>query len=56
MTMVNWRTIGQLRQRKLSFGVKIVQSGFTKDAQWLISAEKVWTQLFLHLTLLNMYL
>ncbi len=29
-----------LRQRKPSFGVKIVLSGFTKDTQWRISAEK----------------
>ncbi len=43
-----------LRQRKPSFVIKIVLSGFTKDAQWRISAEKGWTQLFLHLTLLNM--
>ncbi len=42
-------------QRKPSFGVKIVLSGF-KDAQWRISAEKAWKELFLHLTLLNMYL
>ncbi len=38
------------------FGVKIVLSGFTKDSQWWISAEKAWTQLFLRLTLLNMHL
>ncbi len=44
-----------LRQRKPSFGIKIVLSGFTKDAQWRISTEKAWTQLFLHLTLLNMH-
>ncbi len=35
-----------LRQPKPSFGVKIVLSGFTKDVQWRISAEKAWTQLF----------
>lgn len=45
-----------MRQRKLSFGVKIVQSGFTKDAQWQISAEKSWTQLCLRLSLLNMHI
>ncbi len=45
-----------LRQRRPSFAVKIVLSGFTKDAQWRISAEKAWTQLFLCLTLLNMHL
>ncbi len=45
-----------LHQRKPSFGVKTVLSGFTKDAQWQISAEKAWTQLFLRLTLLNMHL
>ncbi len=44
-----------LRQRKPSFGVKIVLSGFTKDAQWRISAGKAWTQLLLRLTLLNMH-
>ncbi len=35
-----------LRQRKPSFGIKIVLSGFTKDAQWQISAEKAWTVIF----------
>ncbi len=35
-----------LRQRKLSFGIKIVLSGFTKDAQWRISTEKAWTVIF----------
>ncbi len=45
-----------LHQCKLSFGVKIVLSDFTKDAQWRISAEKAWAQLFLHMTLLNMHL
>ncbi len=43
-------------QRKPSFGIKIVLSGFNKDAQWRFSAEMAWTQLFLHLTLLNMRL
>ncbi len=42
--------------RKLSFGIKIVLSGFTKDAQWGISAEKAWIQLLLRLTVLNMHL
>ncbi len=28
------------------FGVKIVLSGFTKDSQWWISAEKAWTVIF----------
>ncbi len=32
----------------------IVLSVFTIDAQYRISAEKAWTQLFLPLTLLNM--
>ncbi len=35
-----------MRKCKPSFGVKIVLSGFTKDAQWRISAEKVWTVIF----------
>ncbi len=30
-----------LCQCKPSFGIKTVQSGFTKDMQWRISAEKV---------------
>ncbi len=34
-------------QHKPCFGVKIVLSGFTKDAQWSVNAEKAWTQLFL---------
>ncbi len=34
-----------LRQRKPSFVIKIVLSGFTKDAQWQISTDKAWTQL-----------
>ncbi len=34
-----------LHKRKPSFGIKIILSGFTKDAQWKICAEKVWTQL-----------
>ncbi len=34
-----------LRQRKPSFGIKIVLSGFT-NAQWRISAEKAWTVIF----------
>ncbi len=50
------RFTNSLWQRKLSFGVKIVLSGFTKDAQWRISTEKAWTQIFLPLTLLNMHL
>ncbi len=50
------RFTNSLRQWKPSFGIKIVLSGFTKDAQWRISTEKVWTQLFLRLTLLNMHL
>ncbi len=50
------RFANSLRQRKLSFDVKIVLSGFIKDAQWRISAEKAWTQLFLCQTLLNMHL
>ncbi len=37
-----------------SFGVNIVLLGFSEDAQRRISIEKAWTQLFLHLTLLNM--
>ncbi len=41
-----------LCQHKPSFGVKIVLSGFTKDKQWWISTEKVWTRLFLCLTFL----
>ncbi len=45
------RFTNSLCQRKLSFGIKIVLSGFTKDAQRRINAEKSWTQLFLHLTL-----
>ncbi len=49
------RFTNSLHQRKLSFGVKML-SGCTKDAQWRISAEKAWTQLFLWLTLLNMHL
>ncbi len=40
------RFTNSLRQPKLSFGVKIVLSEFTKDVQWRISAEKAWTQLF----------
>ncbi len=44
------RFINSLRQRKPSFGVR-----FTKDTQWRISTEKAWTQLFVHLTLLNMH-
>ncbi len=35
-----------LHQRKPSFAVKIVLSGFTKDTQWSISAEKAWTVIF----------
>ncbi len=37
-----------LRQRKPSFGVKKILSvsGFTKDTQWEISAEKAWTVIF----------
>ncbi len=35
-----------LHQHKPSFAVKIVLSGFTKDAQWRISAEKAWTVIF----------
>ncbi len=50
------RFTNSLRQCKPFFGIKIVLSGFTKDAQWRISAEKLWTRLFLHLTLLNMHL
>ncbi len=45
-----------LRQRKQSFDIKIIASGFTKDAQWKISTEKVWTQLFLYMNLLNIHL
>ncbi len=37
------RFTNSLHQHKPSFGVKIVLSGFTKDAQW---AEKVWTVIF----------
>ncbi len=29
-----------------SFAIKIVLSGFTKDEQWRISAEKAWTVIF----------
>ncbi len=50
------RFTNSLGQCTPSFAVKIVLSGFTKDTQWRISAEKVWTQLFLSLTLLNMHL
>ncbi len=57
--VVNWylraRFTNSLHQHKPSFGMKIVLSGFTKDAQWKISTEKAWTQLFLCLTLLNMH-
>ncbi len=35
-----------LHQSKQSFGVKIVLSGFTKDTQWRIIAEKAWTVIF----------
>ncbi len=35
-----------LRQRKPSFEVKKILSGFTKDTQWEISAEKAWTVIF----------
>ncbi len=35
-----------LCQRKPFFGVKIVLSGFTKDAQCRLSAEKAWTVIF----------
>ncbi len=35
-----------LRQHKPSFGVKKVLSGFTKDTQWEIIAEKAWTVIF----------
>ncbi len=49
------RFTNSLHQRKPSFGIKIVLSGFTKDAQWRISAEKAWT-VFLRSTLLNMHL
>ncbi len=35
-----------LRQHKPSFGVIIVLSVFIKDAQWRISAVKVWTVIF----------
>ncbi len=40
--------MGQIYQQlcKPPFSVKIVLSGFTKDAQWRISTEKAWTQLF----------
>ncbi len=34
-----------LHQCKVSFGVKLVLSGFTK-AQWRITTENEWTQLF----------
>ncbi len=49
-----------LHKRKLSFGIKIVLSGFTKDAQSLIKKKKLrWkgvdTVTFLRLILLNMY-
>ncbi len=33
--------------------LKLYCQVFIKDTQWRISAEKVWTELFLHLTLLN---
>ncbi len=39
--------------QNMYFGVKIVTLGFTK---WRICAGKARTQLFLHLTLLNMHL
>ncbi len=35
-----------LHQRKQSFGIKIVLSGFTKDMQRRIGAEKAWTAIF----------
>ncbi len=44
-----------LRQHNPSFGVKLLLSGFTKDTQWEISAEKVWTVNFAT-HLLNMHL
>ncbi len=40
------RFTNSLCQRKPSFGVKIVLSVFTKDAQWRISAKKAWTVIF----------
>ncbi len=45
-----------LRQRKPSFGVKIVLSGFTNDTQKIIIMLKGRGQLFVHLILLNMHL
>ncbi len=38
--------LSNLIQRKLSFGIKILLSGFTKDALWRISAEKACTIIF----------
>ncbi len=35
-----------LGQRKPSFGVKRLLSGFTKDAQWRNSTENAWTVIF----------
>ncbi len=35
-----------MRQCKPSFGVTKLLSGFTKDTQWEISAEKAWTVIF----------
>ncbi len=40
------RFTNSLHQHKPSFGIKIVLSGFTKDTQWRISAEKVWKGIF----------
>ncbi len=40
------RFTNSLRQCELSFGIKIVLSELTKDAQWRISTEKAWTVIF----------
>ncbi len=46
MIRLRARFTNSLRQFKPSFGIKIVMSGFTQDAQWRISAEKAWTVIF----------
>ncbi len=50
------------RQKRFFYGIvkhlyfkSVVLSGFTNDAQFRISIEKAWTQLFFHLTLMNMH-
>ncbi len=40
--LIRLRASCTISWRKPSFGIKIVQSGFTEDVQWLISAEKAW--------------